>query len=333
VCFRLVCLFLVGSLLGAIAAQGPAIQQARAATPSPTVVSTPVPQFAILKQPVKIKIPYGETVIPAGSRLPVVSVDSTIARVEYLGQVQTIPITAARFESAPTIPTASPQMGTSQQQSPPSPAQIRMILSPGWDSRMQGGDITMRELQSILSRYCSADIDLSGAGSELYNGVRYLMDSEEAARILGLSHRIKSSDQIVTPGFPRNSLSCSTFDGTFEGQFNRLNLVTDEANKVVCIQLTDEHPRSADSPNDGDTWSTYNFIHPALRASDTMKVSIKSFHEGDVIRIETRLFQNFRQRVGRSVRAHTEEKEKTKLLLPVPFARIILHCVQNGLSK
>jgi hypothetical protein len=338
--FRLVCLFLVGSLPGVIGAEGPAIQPARAATPFVSVVSTPIPQFAILKQPVKIKILYGETVIPAGTRLPVVSVDSTTVRVKYMGDVQTIPITAAQFESAPVdqhLPAPPAAVVPPEPNGPQAPAaappQITIALPAGWDTRMQGGDITMRELQSILSRYCSPGVDLSGADSPLYNDVRYLMDANQAIRILNLPRSLPSHGQVITPGFPRSSLSFSTFDGMFEGQFNRLDLVTDAANKVVCIQMVDEHSRSSDLPDADDTWNTYNFIHSGLRASDTMKVAIKSEREGDVIRIETRLFQHFRHRVGRSVTAHTEVKQKTKLLLPIPFARIILHCVQTGLSK
>ena len=48
---------------------------------------------------------------------------------------------------------------------------------------MQGGDISMRELQLLLSSHCSEGVDLSGAGTKIYNGVTYLMDSEQAATI------------------------------------------------------------------------------------------------------------------------------------------------------
>ena len=42
--------------------------------------------------PVSIKIPYGETRIPGGARLEVVSSDSATVRVRYLGEVYTVPI-------------------------------------------------------------------------------------------------------------------------------------------------------------------------------------------------------------------------------------------------
>ena len=56
--------------------------------------------FVVLTQPVKVKIAYGETVLPAGMKLPVVSSDAASVRVKYMGQVQTIPIAAARFEDS-----------------------------------------------------------------------------------------------------------------------------------------------------------------------------------------------------------------------------------------
>src|SRR5437879_13711897 len=60
--------------------------------------------FVVLTQPVKIKIAYGETVLPAGMKLPVVSSDATSVRVNYMGELQTIPIGAARFEGSVAEP-------------------------------------------------------------------------------------------------------------------------------------------------------------------------------------------------------------------------------------
>jgi endonuclease/exonuclease/phosphatase family metal-dependent hydrolase len=51
-----------------------------------------VPQFVTLIQPVRIKIPYGETVLPRGLKLPVISRDAQTVTVKYLDGTQTIPI-------------------------------------------------------------------------------------------------------------------------------------------------------------------------------------------------------------------------------------------------
>jgi hypothetical protein len=200
---------------------------------------------------------------------------------------------------------------------------------------MQGGDVTMRELQLLLSSHCTEAVDLNGAGTKIYNDVNYLMDAEGAATTLGLGHAIPSRVLVATPGFPRNSTYYIGYDGAFEGRFNRLYLVTDIANKLVALQLVDEHPdtSSGTAGSSGRTWNTYNFLNARLRASDAMHVHAASKRDGDTIVIETSMSQSVRQRKGRGSVNRYEEKEHTKLFLPVPFARIILHCIQAGLSK
>lgn len=173
-------------------------------------------------------------------------------------------------------------------------------------------------------------MDLGGYGINIYNGVRYLMDSDEAARVLGVRWRIPSTARLAAPGFPRNTLSYIAYDGNFEEHFNRVYLVTDAANKVVCVQLVDEHPRSGGTP--GGNWNTYNFINTRLRASPLVHVVDESRRQDDVIQIETRMYEP--RKVDRRGRGTDyQEMENTKLLIPIPFARIILHCIQIGLTK
>lgn len=65
-------------------------------TPQQTTPPAPAtaPQFVTLIQPVKIKIPYGETVLPRGLKLPVLSRDAQTVTVNYLDQHQVIPISS-----------------------------------------------------------------------------------------------------------------------------------------------------------------------------------------------------------------------------------------------
>jgi hypothetical protein len=319
------------------------------AAPAPTQVpnslpSAMTPGFVVLTQPVRVKIAYGETVLPAGMKLPVVSSDATSVRVKYMGELQTIPIGAARFEGSAADP---PDTGPSETAPivPTKPAAVpskapgtqpQVSLQPGYDSRMQGGDIGMRELQLLLSSHCSEGVDLSGAGTKIYNGITYLMDSEQAAIILGLAHSVPSRVPVATPGFPKNSMYYIGYDGAFEGHFNRLYLVTDTANKVVAIQLVDEHPKGrwkSAAALAAATWSTYNFINARMRASDTARVQAVSKRQGNIIMIDTQLYQRVRTRVGRTNVDRYEEQENAKLFIPTPFARIILHCAKIGLAK
>ena len=319
-----------------------------AAAPPPVQVPNPSTspsslRFVVLTQPVKVKIAYGETVLPAGMKLPVVSSDTTSVRVNYMGELQTIPIGAARFEGStaelPDAASETPPIVPTKPAAVPSTTpgtQLQVSLQPGYDSRMQGGDISMRELQSLLSPHCSEGVDLSGVGTKIYNGVTYLMDSEQAATVLSLAHSVSSRVPVATPGFPKNSMYYIGYDGAFEGNFNRLYLLTDTANKVVAIQLVDEDPKGrwkSAAALAAATWSTYNFINARMRASDTVRVQAISKRQGNVILIETQMYQRVRTRDGRKNVDRYEEQENAKLFIPTPFARIILHCARTGLSK
>jgi endonuclease/exonuclease/phosphatase family metal-dependent hydrolase len=52
------------------------------------------PQFVRITEPVKIKIPYGETVLPRGLTLALISRDAQTVTVQYLNGTQRIPITS-----------------------------------------------------------------------------------------------------------------------------------------------------------------------------------------------------------------------------------------------
>lgn len=60
--------------------------------PAPATRTVPTPQFATLTKPVRIKIPYGETVLPAGLKLAVISRNGQTVTVDYMNGTQTIPV-------------------------------------------------------------------------------------------------------------------------------------------------------------------------------------------------------------------------------------------------
>lgn len=68
---------------------------APSSSPSATIPSTtPVQEFVTLARPVTITIPYGQTTLPRGLTLPVVSRNAQGITVQYLGKAQTIPADA-----------------------------------------------------------------------------------------------------------------------------------------------------------------------------------------------------------------------------------------------
>jgi hypothetical protein len=89
---------------GAPVSPNPSASPAQAVpAPSPRTNSSVRPgassqrQFITITQPVRIKIPYGETVIPRGAKLPVVSYDAKTVTVRYLDGTYALPITSTDF--------------------------------------------------------------------------------------------------------------------------------------------------------------------------------------------------------------------------------------------
>jgi hypothetical protein len=66
--------------------------------PIPTPAPPPQPQFATITQSVKIKIPYGETVLPRGTRVPVTSRTGSTVNVQYMGGVYAVPVTSTDLQ-------------------------------------------------------------------------------------------------------------------------------------------------------------------------------------------------------------------------------------------
>lgn len=64
-----------------------------AATPPPAPTPTPQQVVTVL-QPVRIKIPYGETTLPRGTQLRVLSRNAQTVTVDYMGRAYPIPITS-----------------------------------------------------------------------------------------------------------------------------------------------------------------------------------------------------------------------------------------------
>ncbi|MEP6957062.1 MAG: hypothetical protein ABI883_09555, partial [Chthoniobacterales bacterium] len=64
-------------------------------TPAPTVAATAAAaQEVTILEPVKIKVRYGETVLPRGLKLPLVSREASSVTVKYMGQNLSVPLSS-----------------------------------------------------------------------------------------------------------------------------------------------------------------------------------------------------------------------------------------------
>jgi hypothetical protein len=82
----------------AASSPSPSPEKMAAASPTPQPIAlapTATPQqFVTVIQSVKIKISYGETILPRGTKLPVVSRDAQTVKVQYMGGSYVVPISS-----------------------------------------------------------------------------------------------------------------------------------------------------------------------------------------------------------------------------------------------
>lgn len=63
-----------------------------------------------------------------------------------------------------------------------------------------------------------------------------------AKQQLGVTSRITSHNAVVSPGFPPSSMFYDAIDGTFEGDYNRMLIVTDKADQGSLYRVAGGAP-------------------------------------------------------------------------------------------
>ena len=81
-------------MLSPVPAESAQVTTTPAPSTPPPPPPPPLPQIVTVTQPVKIKIPYGETVIQRGAKLSILSHDAQTVTVKYMGKPYVIPITS-----------------------------------------------------------------------------------------------------------------------------------------------------------------------------------------------------------------------------------------------
>lgn len=160
----------------------------------------------------------GDTTAATASTDPV---DSSIAAVTEDGATKAPPI-----EKAPELP--------------PPPAGL--TLYNGWQGTASKNRGFANELSALLGPYGTPRINLdTWPGLVLYDKVRYLMPWPEARKLLGLEGKVPATGVINTPGWPgANSLKYYTYTGKFDKDYNKMTIVTDAADHVVTLMLSND---------------------------------------------------------------------------------------------
>jgi hypothetical protein len=161
------------------------------------------------------------------------------------------------------------------------PASGGIVLSANADSPLAissgGHSLEIRDISAVLSKYGTA-VDDEGPHPEVtvYPGTTYLMPFDQAEKILVTSNPgMRSATPIATGGFPPGLLAVS-YDGNWGGNYNRLYLVKDRANQLVCLEFVSERggfnplqPPATLIPGD---WHVIDFINARVKGQPRMQI-------------------------------------------------------------
>jgi hypothetical protein len=252
-----------------------------------------------------------------------------------------IPTKAATPAPAPTASVATP--APPAKPAPKAPAARRIALAPNWNSAAQGGEMTRKDLATLLAAHGKASESTEVEGAIIvFPDVPFLMPLAEARKVLKLEGATPSKNKVTCPGLPIGSFSAYAFSGIFLGGFNNLSLVTDNADQVVSVILVDATPRTR-SPEVTDLYGyhTYNFISGKVKGTNDLIIThaVTAGTPG-VIVVDSALIDptdNERSTQPRSSsRSSTKTArpqktgkvlERSRWFVPSPIVNLILRCV------
>jgi hypothetical protein len=249
---------------------------------------------------------------------------------------------------APTPAAPTPATPAATQTPPAAPGATRKIaLASNWDAPLQSGTMTRKDLALLFAgQGASTETPMDEAALVLFGGIPYLAPLLEARKRLNLDAVVPAKSRVTCPGLPTGSFTAHAFSGVFEGGFNRLVLVTDNAEQVVSVLVLDENSRQfvANEP-DATGYHTYNFVQ--LRVKGTADLAIRhkiAGNKGGVVVVETMLIDPSeggkpppRSTSSRPTTTRTTTTSKTGKVLersrwyvPVPVVDLILRCAAGS---
>lgn len=224
----------------------------------------------------------------------------------------------------------------------PIPAETKkIVLAQNWSSSPQGGEMTRKDLAALFGDQGTASESLDGDPSILlFADVPFLAPLAVAKKRLQLEGASASVLRVACPGLPLGSFSAHTFSGIFAGGFNRLTLVTDNADQVVSVLLVDETPRQRTSDiTDTAGYHTYNFIGGRVKGTNDLviKHQIALGGPAGVVFVESMLIdpndgnppaKSSSSRTTTTSRSRTGKvMERSRWFVPKPVVNLILRCV------
>lgn len=258
------------------------------------------------------------------------------------GRVPATPPTGA--SSATPAMASPPSAPASAEPGFPSP-EAKMVLASNWMRADPRGEMTRKDLAKLFGAAGSPSESVAGDPAvEVYPGIPFLAPLVAAKKALNLEGASAWSTKLVTPGLPQDSLTGHGFSGVFLGGFDRLYLITDNADQVVSVLLVEENTR-ARVPNQTDSsgYHTYNFVTGRVKSTNELTIRHALAPDGPpgVVVVESMLVDPTDPenrppiRVGRSASYRTTSSSKPKTgkvlersrwYVPAPIVNVILRC-------
>ena len=217
---------------------------------------------------------------------------------------------------------SSPVAAVPEAPSPATSVEGQLTLAPTWNNLPSGGGKIIEDLKALLSNQGQPAIDLKPDSTLiLFGQIYYLMPLKEAVSLLGKP--ISPRKNVNCPGFPKDSLYFYSLEGEFGNGFDKLLLVTDSADRVVSVELVNEHPDESlwlDPAVFAEKWHTYNFVQTQTKGSTKWRVGHRVEASNRIVRIDSELVANDEY----GYFGLGDSKERVSLYLPQPLVNLIL---------
>ena len=230
------------------------------------------------------------------------------------------------------------------EEAPEAPA---LTLSKTWkygisDSK---GSLVARDLKDVLTNHGEPAIDLQAHPDlRIYKAISYLMPMKDAVVAMKLPG-VRSKSMLGCPGWPSSSFCYYSFDGLFEGHYNRLLMVVDAMDKVVAVELVDETPRDAKQYTQDAKWHAYDFVQTQTKLDATCRIAqwVQGCKEDGLVTVASQFYGkpgnslkdgiSYQRRVrGADGNVITigflKLQEDVLLFLPRPMVNLLLYCLK-----
>ncbi len=237
-----------------------------------------------------------------------------------------VPDPASSVSANPVVP--SPTQPAGAPEAVAKPETVALTLEKNWKFHFKQDEKAAIELRDLLARSGKPNVDLEPHPQlTIYKSVTYLMPFNAAVKALGLEKQVRSKNMVGCPGWPKSSFGYFSFDGFFDGHFNRLLLIVDRAEQVVGVELVDESPkgRSDTVARKKDHLFTYDFIQYQHRVDSTCYVAqgVEQSKRYSSLQIDSQFYGHKTSHDG-----PPELQEDVRLYLPQPMVDLILFYAQ-----